>query len=214
MSDRALYLISPPSIILADFAKQLEEALSASRIARAFQLRLKNADDNQIIEAAKTLLPIARAHDVAFILNDRADLAAQCKLDGVHLGQDDMSVTDARKIVGDEMVIGLSCHASRHQAMEGGEAGADYVAFGAFYPTTSKPMEKVEKWGIPTPEILTWWTELTTVPCVAIGGITPENAKPLVDAGADFIAAITSVWNHPKGAAEAVRAFEKVIQSN
>lgn len=211
MSDRALYLISPPSIILGDFAKQLEEALAASRIARAFQLRLKNADDNQIIEAAKTLLPIARAHDVAFILNDRADLAAQLKLDGVHLGQDDMSIAEARKIVGDEMVIGLSCHASRHMAMEGGEAGADYVAFGAFYPTTSKPMEKVEKWGIPTPEILIWWAEMTTIPSVAIGGVTPENAAPLVAAGADFIAAITSVWNHPKGAGEAVKAFERVI---
>lgn len=212
MSDRALYLISPPSFILGDFAKQLDAALAASRIARAFQLRLKNADDNQVIEAAKTLLPIARAHDVAFILNDRADLAAQLKLDGVHLGQDDMSIADARKIVGDEMVIGLSCHASRHMAMEGGEAGADYVAFGAFYPTTSKPMEKVEKWGIPTPEILSWWTEMTTLPCVAIGGITPDNAKPLLDAGADFIAAITSVWNHPKGPAEAVKAFESVMK--
>ncbi len=211
MSDCALYLISPPSFTLGDFARQLEGALAASRIARAFQLRLKNADDNQIIEAATTLLPIARAHDVAFILNDRADLAAQLKLDGVHLGQDDMSINDARKIVGDEMVIGLSCHASRHMAMEGGEAGADYVAFGAFYPTTSKPMEKVEKWGIPTPDILSWWSEMTTIPSVAIGGINPQNAKPLVDARADFIAAITSVWNHPKGAAEAVKAFEKVM---
>jgi thiamine-phosphate pyrophosphorylase len=211
MTDCALYLISPPSIVLADFALQLEQALAASKRAKAFQLRLKNADDNQIVEAAKTLLPLCRAHDVAFILNDRPDLAVQCGLDGVHLGQDDMSIADARKIVGENLVIGLSCHASRHMAMEAGEQGADYVAFGAFYPTTSKPQEKVDKWGAPTPDIITWWAELTTIPCVAIGGITPENAKPLVDAGADFVAAITAVWNHPKGVAEAVKSFEKVI---
>ena len=211
MADCSLYLISPSSIALNEFLVQLEQALAASSRVKAFQLRLKNADDNQIVEAAKMLLPICRKYDVAFIMNDRADLAVQCKLDGVHLGQDDISVSNARKIIGEERVIGVSCHASRHMAMEAAEQGADYVAFGAFYPTTSKPIEKVEKWGMPTPEILEWWSEMTTIPCVAIGGITPDNAKPLVNAGADFVAAITSVWNYPGGVAEAMKAFERML---
>lgn len=213
MTNCSLYLISPPTFTLSDFGTQLEQALAASKVVRSFQLRLKNVEDNQIIAAANVLLPICRKYDVAFIMNDRADLCVQCNMDGVHLGQDDMGVSDARKIIGEERVIGVSCHASRHMAMEAAEQGADYVAFGAFYPTTSKPQEKVEEWGMPTPEILRWWSEVTTIPCVAIGGITPHNAKPLVDAGADFVAAITSVWNHPQGAAEAVKALASAIHS-
>lgn len=212
MQECSLYLVSPPRFELGAFAAQLAEALAASRRVRAFQLRLKDAPDEQVMAAATALLPLCRKHDAAFILNDRTDLAVQCKADGVHLGQEDMPVADARKIVGENAVIGVSCHASRHMAMEAAEAGADYVAFGAFYPTTSKPQEKVEKWGVPTPDILSWWSELTEIPCVAIGGITAENCMPLVDAGADFIAAITSVWNHPKGVAEAIKAFEKTME--
>ncbi len=208
MNHCSLYLVSPPSFELNEFLVQLEQAFAASPLVKAFQLRLKNSSDEQIIEAANAILPLCRARGIAFIMNDRADLALACGMDGVHLGQEDMSVRDARKIVGDGMVIGVSCHASRHMAMEAAEAGADYVAFGAFYPTTSKPQEKVDKWGMPTPEIIDWWSEVTTIPCVAIGGITPKNAKPLVDAGADFVAAITSVWNHPQGAAAAIKAFE------
>lgn len=211
MTDCSLYLISPPAIVLKDFLVQLEQALTASPCVKAFQLRLKNASDEQIIEAAETMLPLCRQHDIAFILNDRPDLAVHCHMDGVHLGQEDMRVQDARSILTEDMIIGVSCHASTHMAMEAGEAGADYVAFGAFYPTSSKPREKVERWGIPSPDILSQWSEMTTVPCVAIGGITPENARPLVQAGADFIAAITSVWHHPQGVAAAVKAFEQVL---
>lgn len=208
MSDCALYLVSPPSFVLHEFSQQLEQALAASPRVKAFQLRLKEADDAAIIEAATALKPLCRARDVAFILNDRADLTVQCDLDGVHLGQEDMGVEEARRILGPDRVIGVSCHASRHMAMEAAEQGADYVAFGAFFPTTSKPKEKVEKWGIPTPDLVEWWTQVTTVPCVAIGGMTPDNCKTLVNAGADFIAAITSVWNHPQGVTAAVKAFE------
>jgi thiamine-phosphate pyrophosphorylase len=211
MTDCSLYLISPPAIVLGDFLVQLEQAFAASARVKAFQLRLKNASDEEIIAAAGAMLPLCRARGVAFIMNDRPDLAVTCNMDGVHLGQEDMSAQEARKIVGDDRVIGVSCHASRHMAMEACEAGADYVAFGAFYPTTSKPQEKVDKWGVPMPDILTWWSEVTTIPCVAIGGITQENVKPLVDAGADFVAAITSVWNHPRGVTEAVKAFEKAM---
>lgn len=204
-----LYLISPPKIDLPVFAKSLEEAFSGGPIA-SFQLRLKEASDEYISDAINTLLPICEAHNCAFIVNDRPDLAAENGCDGVHLGQEDLSVWSIKKtrqIVGEEFVIGVSCHASKHLAMEAGEQGADYVAFGAFYPTQSKPMEKLLKWGTPTPEILQWWGEYTTLPSVAIGGITPANAPPLMAAGADFIAVITAVWNHTQGPAAGVRAF-------
>ncbi|MGE3713834.1 MAG: thiamine phosphate synthase [Alphaproteobacteria bacterium] len=176
-----------------------------------FQLRLKDADDTPIRKAAAELIMLCEDHGVAFILNDRPDLAAEMGADGVHLGVGDMPIGEARAIVGDEMIIGASAHASRHLALEAGEAGADYVAFGAFYPTQSKPKEKVEKWGIPTPEILTWWQAYLVLPCVAIGGITPANCAPLITAGADFIAAITAVWKHPKGPKMAVEEFNEAI---
>jgi thiamine-phosphate pyrophosphorylase len=208
-----LYLISPPAIELDAFVVQLEEALSGGDVG-SFQLRLKDASDEQIIAATQKLLPIVRHADAAFILNDRCDLAAKLGADGVHLGQEDletMPISKARAIVGDEAVIGISAHASKHLAMEAGEQGADYVAFGAFYPTQSKPMEKLEKWGTPTPDIVEWWSTYTVLPCVAIGGMTPANCAPLVAAGADFIAAITAVWNHPKGPAQAVAEFNRAI---
>lgn len=206
-----LYLISPQTLELEQFSRTLEEALSAGDVA-AFQLRLKDVSDDEIRKATRTLMPIARAHGVAFILNDRVDLAEELGTDGVHLGQDDMTLAEARKRLGEEAAIGVSCHDSVHMAMEAGEGGADYVAFGAFYPTKSKSPEKLAKYGTPTAKILEDWSQLTTVPSVAIGGLTPERAIPLVTAGADFIAAITAVWEHPKGAAVAVKEFNEAIK--
>ena len=206
-----LYLISPPTIELATFAKSLENAFKGGDIG-SFQLRLKNASDNEIMEAARVLIPICHAHDAAFIMNDRADLAALCNADGVHIGQEDGGVGAARKLVGPDRVIGVSCHDSRHLAMEAGEHGADYVAFGAFYPTKSKSPEALAKYGTPLPDILEWWQAFMVLPCVAIGGITPSNCQPLVKAGADFIAAITAVWEHPEGPAKAVEEFNDVLR--
>ncbi len=209
-----LYLISPPSIDLPTFCKELEAALSASALVKSFQLRLKDTDDATIRQAIRELMPVCRVHEVAFILNDRADICAELVCDGVHIGQEDLEKTNLkniRQIVGEQAVIGVTCHASKHLAMSAGEAGADYVAFGAFYETTSKPKEKLEKWGTPTLEILEWWQAYMTLPCVAIGGITPRNCKPLVEAGADFIAVINAVWNHAQGAAAAIKEFEKEL---
>jgi thiamine-phosphate pyrophosphorylase len=208
-----LYLITPPSIQLADFTRKISSAFSGGRVG-SLQLRLKHASDSEVLEAAEVIRPMCHAHNTAFILNDRPDLAKRCGADGVHLGQDDLEqwpIKKARAAMGEEAVIGVSCHASRHLAMEAGEQGADYVAFGAFYPTKSKPKEKIEKWGVPQPELLTWWQEMTTIPCVAIGGITAENCGPLVKAGADFIAAITYVWEHSDSPGEAVRALNNVL---
>lgn len=200
-----LYLISPP-VLAADFADTLAAALDGGPVA-AFQLRLKSGDDD-VRRWAAVLLPVCAARDVAFIVNDRADLAKACGADGVHLGQDDGSVADARALLGREAQIGVTCHASRHLAMEAAEAGADYVAFGAFYETTTKASEHR-----PEASLLTWWTTISQLPCVAIGGITPANAAPLVAAGADFIAVSNAVWGDPRGPGAAVAEFAGLLTS-
>jgi thiamine-phosphate pyrophosphorylase len=199
-----LYIVSPP-VWADDFPARLAAAFSGGPVA-AFQLRLKGVDDAAILSAAAACKAVCAAHDVAFLLNDRADLAKACGADGVHLGQSDGSVKDARALLGADAQIGVTCHDSRHLAMEAGEAGADYVAFGAFYDTTTKPSHYR-----PTPDILTWWTTISQLPCVAIGGITPANAPPLIAAGADFIACVNAVWLHPDGPAAGVAAFGAVL---
>lgn len=206
-----LYLISPPEFSLPEFSETLKRTFSAGDVG-AFQLRLKDASREEIAAAAKVLNPLCHDFGVAFILNDDVQLAHELNLDGVHLGQEDMPLKQAREILGEDKVIGISCHDSSHMAMEAGDNGADYVAFGAFFPTTSKSAEKLAKYGTPTPDLLSWWSTYTVVPCVAIGGMTPQNCAPLVEAGADFIAAIQSVWGHPQGADEAVREFNHAIK--
>lgn len=199
-----LYLISPP-IFEPDFVEALKAALDGGPVA-AFQLRLKGVTDDEVLRAAKAIRPVLLAHDVALIINDRADLAKASDADGVHLGQSDGSVEDARALLGRDAQIGVTCHASRHLAMEAGEAGTDYVAFGAFFPTGTKTTEHVAE-----PALLSWWTTLSQLPCVAIGGITPANAAPLVAAGADFLAVSASVWQHSEGPAAATAAFAEVL---
>ena len=197
-----LYLITPPVLDdLAAFARTLEGALGAGDVA-ALQLRLKDALDEAIETAARALAPITRAHDVALILNDRPDLAARLSCDGVHIGQQDGPFAEARRLMGAERIVGVTCHDSRHLAMEAAEAGADYVAFGAFFPTATKPT-----FHTPDLEILSIWQEAMLIPCVAIGGITVENCRPLAATGADFLAVSAGVWNYPEGPAAAVRAF-------
>jgi thiamine-phosphate pyrophosphorylase len=170
------------------------------------QLRLKDADDDQVRRAADLLRPIAQEREVAFLMNDRPDLALETGCDGVHVGQEDAPYADARRLLGPDRIVGVTCHDSRHLAMEAGEAGADYVAFGAFFPTGSKEAKTRA-----SPEILAWWHELIEIPSVAIGGITPANCGELVRAGADFLAVISAVWAHPEGPAAAVREFNAAI---
>ncbi|WP_428681632.1 thiamine phosphate synthase [Sphingopyxis sp.] len=199
-----LYLISPLDVG-GDFPAQLEAALSAAPVA-AFQFRVKNVDQHEAARLAEPLQAICAAHDTAFIVNDDMALAKRLGADGVHLGQGDGDLQDARRLLGPQAQIGVTCHDSRHLAMEAGDGGADYVAFGAFFPTTTKTVEHRAE-----PEILTWWQGLFELPCVAIGGITVDNAKTLIDAGADFLAVSGGVWAHPDGPAEAVRAFDKLF---
>lgn len=199
-----LYLVSPETIG-PEFAPALEEALDGGPVA-AFQLRMKNLPDDQVMRTAEALMPVCAAHDVAFILNDRMDLAARLGCDGVHLGQSDGDPAAARALLGPRAQIGRTCHDSRHLAMEAGEAGADYVAFGAFYPTNTHTTRYRPDWSI-----LSWWATLSGIPSVAIGGITPANAAPLIEAGADFIAVVSAVWGHPAGPRAAVAEFAQVL---
>lgn len=211
--DCRLYLITPPNLdgpALDAHAEALSAALAAGDIA-CLQLRLKGPDDSApdpvaVRRATETLLPVTQAHNVAFIMNDFPDLAAELGCDGVHIGQQDTPYDDARRIVGPDAIIGVTCHDSRHLAMEAGEAGADYVAFGAFYPTATKTPKSSAR-----PDLLAWWTEMMEVPCVAIGGITIDNAAPLIAAGADFLAVSAGVWQHADGPAAAVTAFNRII---
>ncbi len=214
-----LYLISPPSFNLDDMVQNLKEAFRAGPIP-AFQLRMKTldaatnqmialADRNDVRDAIEALMPICRENNCAFILNDDVNLALELGCDGVHLGEDDMSVKEARKLLGKNFVIGASCYGSRDKAFEAGEQGADYVAFGVFYDTTTKTPK-----GRPSPDLLTFWREYANIPCVAIGGIKVDNCAPIIRAGADLIAVVTGVWNHPEGIATAIKQFNKEIENN
>ena len=206
-----LYLITPPEVPdIAAFAHLLDQALDGGDVA-SLQIRLKSRDgvpapDSHILELGRHIIPRAQDRGVAVLINDRPDLAVELGADGVHIGQSDMPYGRARKLVGDDAIVGVTCHDSRHLAMEAGEAGADYVAFGAFYPTETKdPASRAEL------ELLTWWQQMMELPCVAIGGITTENARPLVEAGADFLAVSAGIWRAPGGPGAAVKAFNTLF---
>ncbi|HAA93547.1 MAG: thiamine phosphate synthase [Rhodospirillaceae bacterium] len=196
-----LYLITPPQFDAAEFSEEFKMALDGGDVA-CLQIRLKDVDDDSIRRATETLLPIAQSHDVAVLMNDRPDLAAELGCDGVHVGQEDTPYAEARALVGDDAIVGVTCKRSRHLAIEAADQGADYVAFGGFFHSTTKVSEKTER---ANPEILTWWAETTNVPCVAIGGITVENCGSLVEAGANMLCVIAGVWSYPAGPAAAVK---------
>lgn len=208
MTRRArLYLITPPAFDTAAFARVLDGALTGGDVA-AVQLRMKDVSDADILKAGAALRPIVQGAGAALVINDRPDLAAKLDADGVHIGQTDARFADARAALGPDKIVGVTAHNSRHLAMEAAEAGADYVAFGAFYPSGTKtPQHWAE------PEILEVWQETALTPCVAIGGITLTNAEPLVRAGADFLAVAAGVWDYSEGPREAVAAFNRLFDS-
>ncbi len=200
-----IYLITPPRLDPTAFADHLSAALDAGDVA-AVQLRLKDVSDDDWRRAIDALRPVTQAHAVAFLLNDRADLVRQTGCDGVHVGQEDLPAREARALIGPDLTLGVTCKGSRDLAMQAGEDGADYVAFGAFFPSGTKDVSRFIE-----PEILHWWSELMELPCCAIGGISAENCAPLVRAGADFLAVVGCVWNHPDGPAAGVRALNAAI---
>lgn len=201
-----LYLISPQEVG-GEFPDRLRAALEPG-VATAFQLRVKDVADHELARLAEPLQRTCADHDVSFIVNDSMALAKRLGADGLHLGQSDGDIREARALLGPDVQIGRTCHDSRHLAMEAGEEGADYVAFGAFYPTTTKPSHYR-----PAPVILSWWSSVFELPCVAIGGITPANAAPLVGAGADFLAVCQAVWG-AEDTAQAVAAFAGVLANS
>lgn len=197
-----LYLISPLAVG-GGFPDRLARALDAGPVA-AFQFRVKDMDQHEAARLGEPLQRLCADRDVAFIVNDDIGLAKRLGADGVHLGQDDGSPREARDALGPSVQIGVTCHDSRHLAMEAGEAGADYVAFGSFYPTTTKAVSHR-----PDPSILSWWATMFELPSVAIGGITVDNAAPLIAAGADFIAVSGGVWGGDEAAA--MKAFATLL---
>ena len=200
-----LYLITPPSIELPVFAKALTSALAGGDVA-CLQLRLKDQPDDVIRAASETLMPIAHDHGVAFLINDRPDLAAELGADGCHVGQEDAAYDEARRLVGSDAIVGVTAHNSRHLALEAADAGADYVAFGAFFPTGTKQAKASADL-----DVLVWWSDLIEVPCVAIGGITVANCAPLVRAGADFLSVVSGIWDYDGGPEKAVADFNREI---
>jgi thiamine-phosphate pyrophosphorylase len=206
ISNCRLYLITPPKIDdLVAFAALLNEALDGGDVA-SLQLRLKDLDDDGICRAVDALRPLVQRRGIAFLLNDRPDLAFETGCDGVHIGQQDAPYAAARAAVGPDRIVGVTCHGSRHLAMEAAEAGADYVAFGAFFPTTTKIAESHADL-----ELLTWWSDIMQIPVVAIGGITIDNAPPLIEAGADFLAVSAGVWTYPRGPKAAIAVFNQLM---
>jgi thiamine-phosphate pyrophosphorylase len=204
-----LYLITPPVIDDPDaFAATLAEALAGGDVA-CLQIRLKEADEATIHRVTEAVLPVAATHDVAVLMNDRPDLALATGCDGVHVGQEDTPLAEARRLLGEERIVGVTCHDSRHLAMEAGEGGADYVAFGAFFDTGTKvPKSRADI------DLLRWWAEAMVVPVVAIGGITPDNARPLIEAGADFLAVSAGVWDWPAGPKDAVGRLNALMEEH
>ncbi len=199
-----LYLVTPTTADAA-FADTLARALDAGDVA-AVQLRLKQADDDVWRRVIDVLRPVAQSRGVAFLLNDRADLVHATGCDGAHVGQTDLAAPEARKLLGPGLTLGVTCHDSRDLAMQAGEAGADYVAFGAFFPTATKDAPTHAE-----PDLIAWWAELMELPSVAIGGITALNCAPLVQAGASFLAVVGAVWQYPDGPAAGVRAMNAAI---
>jgi len=201
-----LYLITPPKLDLATFPDILERTLDAGNVA-CIQLRLKNTIEDDVRQAIDSLKKIAQVRGVAFLLNDDPALAADTGCDGVHIGQEDATYSDARKAIGSDAIVGVTCHASRHLGMEAAEQGADYVAFGAFFETKTKIPKFYADF-----EILEYWCQDMTVPAVAIGGITVNNCRPLINTGVDFLAITSGIWDYETGPQEAVKAFNKIIK--
>lgn len=202
MTDCQLYLISPLDVS-GPFVDRLARACDAGPVA-AFQFRVKGLDEHQAARLAEPLQKLCAERDVAFIINDSIGLAKRLGADGVHLGQSDGALADARQRLGRDAQIGVTCHGSRHLAMDAGDGGADYVAFGAFFHSSTKTTEHLAE-----PDVLEWWHDLMEIPCVAIGGITPQNCPPLVQAGADFLAVSAAVWSGDEG--QAIRDFHAAI---
>ncbi len=208
-----IYIITPPQLVPEEFVQHMERALDAGTVA-SFQLRLETDDMDAWRHATEVLMPVAAARDVAFIINDHVDIAKEMGADGAHVGIHDMQVKAARQLLGPDKILGATCMDSKHLAMTAAEQGANYVSFGPFFTSRSPyyPKENYAPKYMVSPNILTWWSTLMEIPCIAAGGIKPQNCAELVKAGADFICASTSIWEYPGGAAAAIKDFHREME--
>jgi thiamine-phosphate pyrophosphorylase len=204
-----IYLISPPKIDnLQEFYQTLGDILQ-TKLVPVFQLRLKNYNENEVEEIALKTKEICDKNNCLFIINDFVDLALKIKAQGVHVGADDGNIKEIREKSPKNFVIGASCYDSKDLAVKADEDGADYVSFGAFFETKTKKSK-----GKPQPELITWCSELMSLPIVTIGGINDDNCKILQKSGADFIAVISYVWNYEGGAVKAINNLHLSLNSN
>lgn len=202
-----IYLISPAQIDLKNFSKKLELALK-TKLVPVFQLRLKNYPNAEIAKIAQELKKICYDNNCLFLLNDSLQIALDIDADGVHLGVEDGSISAARKKSPSNFVIGASCYDSKHLSIEAAEQGANYISFGAFFPSQTKISR-----GNPSQEILQWSSEMLNLPIVAIGGITDKNCASLAKAGADFLAIISYVWSHPDSEVVALNQIQSALSA-
>jgi len=202
-----IYLISPPKIIVKDFAHSLQNALKTGLVP-VFQLRLKDYERSEIKKIAQEIKKICHDNNCLFLLNDYYDIALEVGADGVHLGSEDKEIITARKNSAKNFIIGASCYDSRDLAIKAAEQGADYLSFGTFFLSQTKNSK-----GKPTTEIIEWCVEMTDLPVVAIGGINDKNCHSLVSAKVDFLSVVSYVWNHPSGEAEALRGLDSAINA-
>ena len=189
---RYIYLISPQKIRGSQFYEELQQVLKTNKV-KYFQLRLKKISDRNLLKISKKIKKIVRKNNVKFLINDKPSIAKRVGADGCHIGQKDINFTRSRKILGKSKIIGITCHNSKKLALNAKRQGANYVAFGSFFESSTK--KTAFKANL---EILRWTKKKISMPIVAIGGINSINYKKILTSGADFIACSSYIWNNKK----------------
>ena len=187
---RYIYLISPPQIKGNKFYQDLNKVFKTNKV-KYFQLRLKKIPYNSLIKISKKIKKIAKNNNVKFLINDKPVIAKKINADGCHIGQKDMNITNSRKILGKNKIIGVTCHNSKKLAIKAKKYGANYIAFGAFFKSSTK--KTAFKANL---ELLRWARKKISMPIVAIGGINNSNYKKVLLSGANLIACSNYVWNN------------------
>ncbi len=189
---RYIYLISPPKISGSKFYDTLNEILKTNKI-KYFQLRLKNKSTHSIVKIAKKIKKITSKNKVKFLINDKPDIAKIVNADGCHIGQKDTNFINSRKILKNKKIIGVTCHNSKKLALDSKKIGANYIAFGAFFKSSTKKTMYTANLAL-----LRWARKKINIPVIAIGGIDSSNYKKILSNGANYIACSSYVWNNKK----------------
>jgi len=200
---RYIYLISPQEIRGARFYNELDQVLKTNKV-KYFQLRLKKISSLNLIKISRKIKKITRKNNVKFLINDKPTVARTVGADGCHIGQKDMNLMSCRKILGKNKIIGVTCHNSKKLALKAKKNGANYIAFGSFFKSSTK--ESPFRANL---AILRWAKKKINMPTVAIGGINSSNYKKILSSGASFIACSSYIWNNKKlNPAAAINKFK------